>query len=310
MLSMISGRHGPVSGERGFALVAMVVALVGFLAVIFVMSAMAFLDVTVSKEDETKRRLAKLVEVIAGVPEAMPALSQGTHGFIGDVGRLPKSLGELNATAGPHTLCDTGSVNPLVLAFDPAAPPVFHTTDSGTNHRGKVGMGWQGPYFREMIFSDEYLRDAWGVAFRYTCPESTRTEAGVSLTVRTAQLTSAGKDGLFDTADDIKAEEFHDRCHLFLTVTQGGADHTAVNVEATLYYTSNGEQASLTADPATVSGPEGSEVTMVFPSIPAGIRFGQVDFGGHIKQLHYLFLKSNIANRINIKIPVGQGGKA
>ena len=304
MSSMMSGRLGPVSAaaERCFALVAMVVALVGFLAVIFVMTAMAFLDVTVSKEDETKRRLAKLVEVIGGVPEAMPSMSQGTHGFVGDVGRLPKSLEELNATGGSHTLCDAG--------FNPAAPPAFHTSDSGTNHRGKVGMGWQGPYFREMIFTDEHLLDGWGVKFRYTCAESTRTEAGVSLTARTGQITSAGKDGLFDTADDIKAEEFHDRCHLFLTVTQGGNDNSANNGEATVYYASNGEQVSLTAAPVTVSGPEGSEVTMVFASIPAGIRFAVVTMSGNRIERHYAFLKSNIANRINVKIPVGQGGKA
>lgn len=301
MSSMNSGRHGRVSDERGVALIALVVVLVGFLAVMFVMTAMAFLEVTVSKEHETERRLAKLVEAIAGVPEAMPSASQGTHGFVGDVGRLPKSLEELSATGGSHTLCDP--------AFDPAAPPSFHTSDSGTNHRGKVGMGWQGPYFRETIFTDEHLRDGWGVPFRYTCAEGTRTEAGVSLTVRTGQITSAGTDGLFDTADDIKAEEFHDRCHLFLTVTQGGADNVSNNVSATVYYTSNGEQVSFTAAPVTVTGSEGSEVTMVFPSVPAGIRFTVVTMSGDKTERHYSFLKSNIANRINIKIPVGQGGK-
>lgn len=288
-------------GDGGFALLGTVIVLAGLLAVVFVMTALAFLDVTVSKEDETRRKLANLVVAIAGIPEGQPGATQGTHGFVGDVGRLPKSLDELNSLAGPHTLCDA--------AFDPASPPAFHTADGATNHRGKIGMGWRGPYFKEMIFTDEHVRDAWGQRIKHTCPESTRTEAGVSLTVRTGLLTSAGKDGVFGTADDIKAEEFYDRSHFFLTVTQGGADSPSNNVEVTLYYPNNGEQTSVVAEPATVSGPEGSETTIVFPSIPAGIRFAQIDFGGAKRELYYVFLKSNIANRINVKIPVGGGGK-
>jgi hypothetical protein len=288
-------------GDGGFALLGAVIVVAGLLAVVFVMTALAFLDVTVSKEDETRRKLANLVVAIAGIPEGQPGATQGTHGFIGDIGRLPKSLDELNSLAGPDTLCDA--------AFNPASPPAFHTADGATNHRGKIGMGWRGPYFKEMVFTDEHLRDAWGQRIQYTCPESTRTEAGVSLTLRTGLLTSAGKDGLFGTADDIKSEEFYDRSHFFLTVTQGGADNAANNVTVTLYYADNGEQTSETAAPATVSGPEGTETTIVFASKPAGIRFAQIDFGGSKTELYYTFLKSNIANRINVKVPVGSGGK-
>src|SRR5687767_15684864 len=100
-------------------------ALVG---TFFVVTVVAFLDVTVSNEDETERRLAKLVEVIAGIPEGEPGATQGTHGFIGDMGRLPKSLEELNDRAATHTLCDSG--------FNPSSPPDFHTADAGVFHRG------------------------------------------------------------------------------------------------------------------------------------------------------------------------------
>lgn len=304
----MSGRMMPgklvwarAGGDGGFALLGMVVALVGVLAVVFVVGAMAFLDVTVSKEDETRAKLAKLVEAISGIPEGQPGATQGTHGFVGDIGRFPKSLDELNSLAGPHTLCDA--------AFDPASPPAYVTSTGGVNHRGKIGMGWRGPYYKAMVFTDEHVRDGWGQRIQYTCPQSTRTEAGVALTVRTGLLTSAGKDGVFGTSDDIKSEEFYDTSHFFLTVTQGGADNTANNVDVTLYYPNNGTQTSVAAAPTTVSGPEGSEVTMPFANIPAGIRFAQIDMGGSKRELYYVFLKSNIANRINVKIPVGGGGK-
>lgn len=272
-----------------------VIALAGFLVVVFVVTTVAFLNVTVSKENETRRQLDKLVEAIAGVPD------QGTFGFIGDVGRLPKSLDELNSTAGPDTLCDA--------AFNPAAPPTFHKTDGATDHRGKLSMGWHGPYFRDTVFSDGHLKDAWGVRIQYTCAQSTRTEAGTSLTYRTGQLTSAGPDGVFGTADDIKAEPFYDVGHFYLTLTQGGADNTAKNVTVTLYFPSNGEQTSLVATPSTVAGPEGSETTIVFASVPAGIRFANIFFGGNLQEIYNPALRSNVANNVNVKIPVGQGGK-
>lgn len=82
-----------------------------------------------------------------------------------------------------------------------------------------------GPYAKQLVFSDDHLKDGWGQPFQYTCPESTRTEAGVSLTVRTGQIVSAGPDSVLGTADDIRSDAFHDRGHLFLTITQGGADN-------------------------------------------------------------------------------------
>lgn len=296
-------RRGVAAGEQGFALIGLVVALTVFLGAIFVVTAVAFLDVTVSNEEETERRLAKLVEAIGGVPEAQASVTQGTGGFLGDIGRLPKSLEELNSTGGSHTLCDA--------AFNPAAPPAFHSADGGANHRGKVGMGWNGPYYKEMVFTDEHLRDAWGVKFRYTCPESTRLEDGIQLTVQTGQITSAGRDGLFDTADDIKAEPFYDRGHLYLRIMQGG-DNQAANpkqVTATLYLPSNGEQTNLTSGIINISTTEGAVEVAVFASIPAGVRFAQIDFGSQKKELYHTFLKSNVANEVNVKIPVGQGGK-
>ena len=285
------------------ALVGLVMALMVFLGTAFVITTVAFLDVTVSNEEETERRLAKLVEVIGGIPEGQASITQGTGGFLTDIGRLPESLEELNDRTTTGTLCDA--------ANNPAAAPVYHTSDAGTNHRGKIGMGWNGPYYKEMVFTDEHLRDAWGVKFRYTCAQTTRTEDGVSLTLRTGAITSAGPDGLFDTGDDIDSEPFYDRGHLFLRITQGGSDKTANpnQVVATLYYASNGEQASVASGIIGISTDEGAEEVAVFSSVPGGVRFIQVDFGNTKKEVYHTFLMTNVANSINVKIPVGQGGK-
>jgi len=290
--------------ESGATLIGLVLALVAFLGIAFVVTTVAFLDVTVSNEQETERRIARLVEAIAGIPEAQASITQGTGGFLSDVGRFPKSLEELNDRTASGTLCDA--------ANNPSAAPAYHTADMGTNHRGLVGMGWNGPYYREMVYTDEHLRDAWGVALRYTCPQSTRTEDGTSLTYRTGLITSAGRDGLFDTGDDITSEAFYDRGHLYLRITQGGADKTAnpKQVTATLYYVSNGEQTNVTSGIVTVGTSEGDVAVTVFASIPAGVRFVQVDFGQTKSELYHTFIKSNVANEIDIKIPIGQGGKA
>lgn len=287
--------------QKGFTLIGVLVLLATVAIAAGVLALPVFLDLTVSREEETRRQLTRLVQAITGMPE------QGTFGFVGDVGRLPKNLEELNDKNTTATTCASG--------FSPSAPPDFHTADGGTDHRGKLGMGWRGPYVKEMLFSDEHLNDAWGQALRYTCPESTiassdPTTGGVAMTVRTGQIVSAGPDATFDTADDIKSDQFFDRGHFFLTVTQGGSENIARKVTVTFYFPSNGEQASLVSEPSTVAGPEGSETTIVFSSVPAGARFTQINFGGAKNELFHMALSARIVNRINVKIPVGQGGKA
>lgn len=171
-------------------------------------------------------------------------------------------------------------------------------------------MGWNGPYFKEEFFSGDHLKDAWGNDYQYNTTTVTRDEGGASLTTKEGQITSAGADGTFGTSDDIKSDLFYDKGHLFLTVTQGGGDQTANNVTATLYFAVTGEQSSIVSAPTAVAAPEGSETTIVFASVPAGARFIQVDFGGSKNEILYVALTANIANRINIKVPLGQGGKA
>lgn len=262
-----------------FLWVVMILVVFGILTAVII--PFIFGELVVSREDETRQEIEKLVEAIGGKPEL------DTFGFVGDFGRLPNTLSELNS----------------------AITPAFHTADGGTNHRGVVGMGWNGPYFKEEFFTGDNLKDAWGTDYQYTVVSETRDEGGVSLTTNKGQIVSAGSDKQFGTSDDIKSDLFYDKGHLFLTVTQGGADITAKNVTATLFFPVTGEQSSLVSEPTAIAAPEGSETTIVFASVPAGARFIQIDFGGSRNEILYVALKSNIANRINVKIPVGPGGK-
>ncbi|MBI2998922.1 MAG: prepilin-type N-terminal cleavage/methylation domain-containing protein [Deltaproteobacteria bacterium] len=269
-------------GRQGVTLLEVLMFLAIFAILAAVLVPFIFGELTLSREEETRQEIEKLVEAIAGKPEL------GTFGFVGDFGRLPNTLSELNS----------------------AITPAFHTADGGTNHRGVVGMGWNGPYFKEEFFSGDNLKDAWGTDYQYTVTSETRVEGGVSLTTSKGQIVSAGSDKQFGNSDDIKSELFYDKGHLFLTVTQGGGDQPANNVTATLFFPVNGEQSSIVSEPTPVAAPEGSETTIVFASVPGGSRFVQIDFGGSKHEIFYVGLTSNIANRINVKVPLGQGGKA
>jgi hypothetical protein len=72
---------------------------------------------------------------------------------------------------------------------------------------------------------------------------------------------------------------------------------------------SNGEQAMLSSGIIGISTDEGAEEVAVFSSVPAGVRFVQVAFGSSQKEVYHTFLLSNVANYINVRIPIGQGGK-
>jgi hypothetical protein len=230
----------------------------------------------VAREDETRRQLAYLVETIAGSTDTR------TYGFVGDTGRLPKSLEEVNSTGGSHTLCD-GSWDPSVVTY--------HAADGPTEHRGHTSMGWNGPYVRHIWAAGDYLVDSWGQALRYTCPESTKPDTdpltgGLALTYRTGKIESAGPDGAFDTEDDIASDEFFDRGNILMTVRVGNSQSTPSSLLVTLFYPVNGEQTSVSSAPTTLETASGSEKLLPFGSIPAGVRFVQIDIGARTETFH------------------------
>ncbi|MEM7410908.1 MAG: prepilin-type N-terminal cleavage/methylation domain-containing protein [Myxococcota bacterium] len=88
---------------------------------------------------------------------------RASHGYLGDMGALPAVLDDLNARG--------------------AAP--FYAIDPNDG----VGAGYNGPYVVQAGAAGAEFVDAWGTGFGYV--------AG------TAQVTSAGPDRQFGTADDL-----------------------------------------------------------------------------------------------------------
>ena len=85
------------------------------------------------------------------------------HGYVGDMGGLPANLADLN----------TRGVQPL-FAVDP---------------NDGIGTGYNGPYVPQTGAAGAAFVDAWGTAFAYV--------------VGVAQISSAGPDRQFGTADDL-----------------------------------------------------------------------------------------------------------
>lgn len=287
-----TGRRGAhVASSEGFALIALVMVLGALIAIVLVVSPQILLGITVSKEDETRRQLALLVRAIAGIPG-------NPDGFVSDLGRLPKSLEELNSTSGTQTLCDA--------AFNPSAVN-SHLVDGATEHRGHVSMGWNGPYLKEIFAAGDFLLDAWGQKLQYTCPQTTKpatdpTTNGLALTLRTGQITSAGADGAFGTQDDILSDTFFDNGHVFLTITTGGVG-TPASITVKLYYPLNGEQTNQATAATTLDTAEGSQKLLVFQSVPAGIRFIDIEMLPKSESIHLQF-NPNVSNAATYVLPV------
>lgn len=285
---------GPGSTRRsdvGFTLLGVVVIVSVIATLVMVVMPPILLGITVSKEEETRRQLAYLMGVMTG------ALPGETYGFLGDVGRLPKSLEELNSTSGTHTLCDN-TWNPSIVNY--------HQFDGNQEHEGHLSMGWRGPYVTEMFASGDYLIDAWGQKLQYSCPESTKpstdpTTGGVALTLRTGQIRSGGPDGVLGNGDDIRSDAFYDRGHIFMTVTVGSGATTPQTLDVTLSYPQNGEQTSILSEPQSVG--VGSSKVIVFSSVPAGVRFININLGARNEYVHIQW-QSNVVNRIAYVVPI------
>lgn len=131
------------------------IAVISILASIAVPYAAQILNQ--SREENTRNEVKELYGAIMGTP------SVPTSGFVGDMGRLPTNLAQLNVRGG----------QPL-----------------GINGLLGVKIGWFGPYINTGFDAAGYLNDSWGTPYAYGNPG-------------TGQIRSAGKDRAMGTADDI-----------------------------------------------------------------------------------------------------------
>ncbi len=107
-------------------------------------------------------------------------------------------------------------------------------------HLAGVGMGWQGPYVTGGFADGSWLTDGWGHAYSYNAT--------------TGQITSAGRDGVVGTGDDITLPEsaiLTSRPYAVVVQADSAlAPGNVVTLDATTarvyaYYSSGGSEASV-----------------------------------------------------------------
>ncbi|NJD61555.1 MAG: prepilin-type N-terminal cleavage/methylation domain-containing protein [Deltaproteobacteria bacterium] len=208
--------------RRGFTLIEVIIAIaiISILASMAVPYAAQLIDK--SREESTRKEMENLYSTILGDPK-IP-----TGGTVGDMGRLPNNLAELNVR-GAQPLGSTGLLG--------------------------VKFGWFGPYVNAGFDPQGYRNDAWGTGYAYGNPGA-------------GQIRSAGPDRTMGTADDLiyppNAVTFTGRLLVNLYVWDAGAGMYRLNPQpaavtqmgVTFYYSSNGSQGSVSITvPPSAAGP-------------------------------------------------------
>src|SRR5687767_1221460 len=137
--------------------------VVVIIAVLTAFTAMVVPRLAALAESDNARATRAQAEQIFNAIYGDPA--EGEFGYLGDMGRVPATLTEL---------------------VEQGSQTAWHTADGGTDHFGKIGTGWRGPYLRDFFSTSDLLRDAWGTAFSFS----------------NGQITSGGPDGQVSTTGD------------------------------------------------------------------------------------------------------------
>ena len=215
--------------SRGFTLieVIVVIAVLSILASMAVPLAVKVIDQ--SRTEATRKQMEEIHKLIVGDP------ALGTAGFVGDMGRLPQNLGQLNTRL-------PGQPFPLPNPFL------------------GVRMGWWGPYVNSGFSQQAYLNDAWGTAYAYGNPGA-------------GQIRAAGADRTIGTADDITYPPnpvvingnllvnlyVWDSTVAAYVLNPQPAVHPGMTATVSFYYSNNGVQ----APPATRGPPAGPPYAFV-----------------------------------------------
>lgn len=155
------------AAARGFTILEIVVVLAVMVALAAFLAPSAFQAIQASRETATSEQLRRTFLAIVGDP------SKGNFGYLGDMGRLPATLDDL-VTIGSQVAWGTS-----------------HASHGGTEHIGRVGTGWRGPYLTGGEAAADLFDDPWGLPLSYT-----------NLTNNAGQIVSRGPDGQLETTGD------------------------------------------------------------------------------------------------------------
>ncbi len=218
----------------GFTLIEVIIAIaiLSILASMAVPYAAKLIDK--SREESTRKEVEELYNTILGDPK-IP-----TGGTVGDMGRLPNNLTELNVQ-GAQPLGSTGLLG--------------------------VKFGWFGPYVNTGFDPQGYRNDAWGTPYAYGNPGA-------------GQIRSAGPDRVMGNADDLiyppNAVTFTGRLLVNLYAWDSATSQFILNPQksafpnmratVTLYYSNNGTQTS-----SVISVPPPADPPYSFNGFHAGM---------------------------------------
>jgi general secretion pathway protein G len=192
------------AGQSGFTLIEVLIAVAVVSILAGAVAPLVVQQMTRARIDDTSRRMVRLIDAMIGNPEL------GDHGYLGDMGELPSTLEDL-VTRGSQT--------------------AFAQTGYG------FGVGWNGPYVREVGPLADITEDAWGTAFTYNGTE--------------ARVQSAGPDHVLGNADDLLYPAVAPLTGGILTVTVLGIPN---GISATVPLTSS--EASVTVSISDSGSPD------------------------------------------------------
>lgn len=227
MLVVVKLTEKAMRSQEGYLLIIVALAI-AMLGISFAVANRSFfLAASTDREQVTKDEIELIAEAIRGNPKI------GTFGYIGDMGRLPNSLSELNTKG---------------------AQMAFHNEDNSVRHFMSVGMGWNGIYIPE-VHQDSYLKDAWGNNYVYTIEtvavDHDNNAGTATVNWRRAQIKSNGPDQTASTSDDISSEYIWESGAIYFSPRKSGDFPNMPGwADVVLYSATNGEQTSTTIDGA------------------------------------------------------------
>lgn len=258
---------------KGFVLIGVILAIAVLGISLGVANLSLFLTLEKEKEEETREEIKLLVEAIGGNPKFR------TFGYIGDMGRLPNHLAELNTIGNQKA---------------------FGLSTNGTQNFFRVGMGWNGFYLSE-TFQDSYLRDAWNNDYVYTI-ETVSVDFDHDPNTppanwRRARITSIGADKAFGTNDDIKSEDIWESGALRVRVTVGQSLVIPANMAMVVYSSQGGNQGSQTLTGKQAVQQAGEFEVLEFPVLHHGYHAFDLTLGaGTVQEQGILNIFSGVMN--------------
>ncbi len=156
-----------VSSQRGFTLIGLVLVLFILALGLGAVTVFQLQVVTGKRESVTRDKLDKLKNAMLGNPGIISGGYRVSFGYLGPMGGLPPTLGDL---------------------WQRGNWPIYEYNSSL-----KIGVGWAGPYLDLGPYMDGVKLDEWGNEFEYNTTEYTKPDG----TVISARIRSAGPDKVF-----------------------------------------------------------------------------------------------------------------